>query len=362
MGYKCYYMGVGTNEMYHHICDNACLDSLVYNNYRYLNFNIYILKRGLNMQPVSRRILVKVAHMYYGADMKQSDIAKKLGIDRSTVSKYLKRAKETGIVKIFIAQDNFETIESQLEEKFNLKEVYIVPSSENKDEVYSNLGKAGLNLLKRLIKDKMVIGFNWGRSMGAIGYQAAIENFPAVDADFVPLVGGSESLDVDLHVNTICYKVANAFQARSHYLYAPAITKNTETKKAIINDTNYLRIQDLWDKLDVAFLGIGSPTSASNVIWTDGLKSEYITSSFGNRIIGETCTRFYDKNGNEVPTEVVDRTISIPFSQLHKVKYVIGVAASDEKVPAIYSALKGKLINILITDESTAKKLLNFNS
>ena len=66
----------------------------------------------------------------------------------------------------------------------------------------------------------------------------------------------------------------------------------------------------------VAFLGIGSPTSASNVIWTDGLKSEYITSSFGNRIIGETCTRFYDKNGNEVPTEVVDRTISIPFSQL----------------------------------------------
>ena len=309
-------MGVGTNEIYNHICDDVCLDSLVYNNYRYLNFNIYILKRGLNMQPVSRRILVKVAHMYYGADMKQSDIAKKLGIDRSTVSKYLKRAKETGIVKIFIAQDNFETIESQLEEKFNLKE----------------------------------------------GYQAAIENFPAVDADFVPLVGGSESLDVDLHVNTICYKVANAFQARSHYLYAPAITKNTETKKAIINDTNYLRIQDLWDKLDVAFLGIGSPTSASNVIWTDGLKSEYITSSFGNRIIGETCTRFYDKNGNEVPTEVVDRTISIPFSQLHKVKYVIGVAASDEKVPAIYSALKGKLINILITDESTAKKLLNFNS
>lgn len=226
-------MGVGTNEIYHYICDDACLDSLVYNNYRYLNFNIYILKRGLNMQPVSRRILVKVAHMYYGADMKQSDIAKKLGIDRSTVSKYLKRAKETGIVKIFIAQDNFETIESQLEEKFNLKEVYIVPSSENKDEVYSNLGKAGLNLLKRLIKDKMVIGFNWGRSMGAIGYQAAIENFPAVDADFVPLVGGSESLDVDLHVNTICYKVANAFQARSHYLYAPAITKNTETKKQL---------------------------------------------------------------------------------------------------------------------------------
>ena len=299
------------------------------------------------MQPVSKRILIKVAHMYYEADMKQSEIAKKLGIDRTTVSKYLKRAKEMGIVKIFIVQDSFEALESQLEDKFSLKEVFIVPSSKNPDEVYSNLGKAGLILLKRLIKNKMVIGFNWGRSMGAIGDQASVESFPAVDADFV-------------HVNTICYKVANAFQARSHYLYAPAITKTPETKQAIINDTNYQKIQQLWDKLDVAFVGIGSPTSASNVIWTDGLKSEYITSSFGNRIVGETCTRFYDKNGNEVPTEVVDRTISIPFYQLHKVKYVIGVAASDEKVPAIYSALKGKLINVLITDESTGKELLDF--
>lgn len=129
------------------------------------------------MQPISRRILVKVSHMYYEADMKQSEIAQKLGIDRSTVSKYLKRAKDTGIVKIFIAQDSYETLESALEEKFNLKEVFIVPSSNNPDEVYSNLGKAGLLMLKRLIKNNMVIGFNWGRTMGAIGAQAALEDF-----------------------------------------------------------------------------------------------------------------------------------------------------------------------------------------
>lgn len=313
------------------------------------------------MQPISKRILVKVANMYYEEDMKQSDIAKKLGIDRSTVSKYLKRAKESGIVKIFISQDSYETIESQLEQKFNINEVYIVPSSDSVDETYSNLGKAGINLLQRLIKNKMIVGFNWGRSMGAIGYQASLSSFNKVDADFVPLVGGSESLNVDLHVNTICYKVANAFQAKCHYLYAPSITKDNEIKQAIIKDTNYLKIQDLWSRLDVAFVGIGSPTSASNVIWTDGLKSDYIQSKFKDKIIGEACTRFYDKNGIEVPTEVVDRTISIPFDQLRKTKYVIGVAASDEKLPAIYCALKGKLINILITDENTAKSLLNFS-
>ena len=318
-------------------------------------------------QTVSRRILVKVANMYYEADMKQNEIAKKLGIDRTTVSKYLKRAKELGIVKVYITQDSYEKLETQLEQRFGLKEVYIVPTGEDASETYANLGRAGLTVLSRLVKNKMVVGFNWGRSMGAIANQAVQESFPEVNADFVPLVGGAEKIgeaeliNVELHANTICYKIANAFQARSHYLYAPAITNTPETKQAIIQDKNFQNIQSLWDELDVAFVGIGSPTAASNVIWTDGLKSEYITSKFGDSIIGETCTRFYDKNGNEVPTEVVNRTIAISFEELRRVKYVIGVASFSEKVPAIYSAIKGKLINVLITDELTAKELLDFN-
>lgn len=194
----------------------------------------------------------------------------------------------------------------------------------------------------------------------AIANEATRESFAAVNADFVPLVGGSESLDSELLVNTICYKVANAFNANTHYLYAPAITRTADIKDAIIRDVNYLKIQDFWNRLDIAFVGIGSPYSASNVIWTDGLKSDYIQTNFKGSIAGELCTRFYDKNGNEVPTEVVERTIAIPFEKLRKVNYSIGVAAADEKVPAIYAAFRGKLINVLITDKSTAEKLLAY--
>ena len=45
------------------------------------------------MQPVSKRILIKVAHMYYEEDMKQSEIAKNLGITVSLVKYRLKRGK-----------------------------------------------------------------------------------------------------------------------------------------------------------------------------------------------------------------------------------------------------------------------------
>ena len=64
------------------------------------------------MTPVERRILIKVSTMYYLEHMKQTEIAKRLGVERTTVSKHLKRALEQGIVTITVANENFEDIES----------------------------------------------------------------------------------------------------------------------------------------------------------------------------------------------------------------------------------------------------------
>ena len=47
------------------------------------------------------------------------------------------------------------------------------------------------------------------------------------------------------------------------------------------------------------------------------------------------------------------------LERLRALPYSIGMAASREKVPAILGALRGHYINVLITDEETAKILLN---
>lgn len=81
------------------------------------------------MTPVERRLLIKVSTMYYLEHMKQNDIAKRLGVERTTVSKYLKRAVDKGIVTITVANENFEELESVMEKRFGLKECFIVPQS-----------------------------------------------------------------------------------------------------------------------------------------------------------------------------------------------------------------------------------------
>jgi DNA-binding transcriptional regulator LsrR (DeoR family) len=312
------------------------------------------------MFSVNRRLLVKIAQMYYLENMNQNEIASKFGINRTTVSKYLKKAMLAGLVQISVVNDLYENLETALEQKFGLKEVYIVPSSSDPDEVTNNLGKAGMQFLKRIIMDGDIVGFAWGFTIGALSNSAVMEKCDVVNADMIPLVGGPENIDSEYHVNTIVYKVANAFKARSHYLYAPAITGTAETKTAIMQDVNCKKIINFWDSVNVTILGIGAPIKSSNLVWTGSFGKEYSEPLRDAGVVGDICSRFYDVSGKIINTGLKERTIAIELEKLKDVKYSIGIAASPEKVPAIYGAMKGNFINVLITDEVTAKLLLDF--
>ena len=311
------------------------------------------------MQPVDRRILIKVANMYYIDHMKQRDIASRMGIDRTTVSKYLKKANEVGIVKVSVVQNSFDEFESALEKRFKLKEAYVVPKSYDMQVIKRNMAKAGLNLLRRIINNGQVIGTAWGTTISELADLAEREKLPILDSDFVPLDGGPENIESEFHVNTLCYKLARAFSARSHYIYAPAIARTAEIRDAIVQDVNYEKISAFWNHLSIAIVGIGAPVKSSNLVWTGGFGRDGIESLARTGAVGEICSVFYDLNGQPVQTPFSDRIIAIDLDRLRELEYSIGMAASREKVPAIMGALRGKLINVLITDEETAKILLN---
>ena len=79
----------------------------------------------------NRRILVKVAQMYYEEGATQSEIAEIVGVSRSLVSKFLTKAKELGIVEITIHDEGlhqFRQLERKVERLYNLREVVCIES------------------------------------------------------------------------------------------------------------------------------------------------------------------------------------------------------------------------------------------
>lgn len=311
------------------------------------------------MTPVERRILIKVASMYYLEHMKQNDIAKRFGVERTTVSKYLKRALDKGIVTITVANEKFEDLESAMEKRFGLKECFIVPKSYDLLAVKQAMGRAGLQLLRRIVSSNLIIGLAWGTSIRELTRYAENSKLPKIDSDFIPLDGGPENIDSEYHVNTLCYELAKAFGGRCHYIYAPAITRTAEIRNAIIQDSNYEKISALWEKLDIGLVGIGAPVKSSNLVWMGEFGKQAIESLRTTGAVGEICSVFYDKNGREVQTDFSDRIIAVGLDKLRNLNYSIGMATSREKVMSMLGACKGQLINVLITDETTAKLMLN---
>lgn len=310
------------------------------------------------------RILVKVAQMYYIDGLTQSEISKKLGIYRTTISRLLKKAKEDGIVTITIkSEDNgcFE-LEETMAKRFGLKEVCVVPSEpmQTHDIKMQTLGYAAAEYLKRIAKDGDAIGFAWGTTLAAVARE--LTDCKVISANIVPLVGGFSDTDSENHVATIVSKVAAAFKVKAHYLYAPAITSDKAIKDAIIQDNNYKNISQLWKKVNKAFVGIGSPRSSSNLVWSNEYRSMFINDLKNSDAVGEICSRFYDANGNIINSGLNDRIIGMELDMLRNIEYSVGVAESQVKVPSILSALKGKFINVLITTEETARLILELDN
>ncbi|MDV2685185.1 sugar-binding transcriptional regulator [Alkalihalophilus lindianensis] len=307
-----------------------------------------------------RRLLVKVAQMYYEEDMTQNEISKELGIYRTTIGRMLKKARKEGIVQIHIDNTSYETfeLETKIKKVFQLKDVIIVPNNnhDSDEKRKAALGYATLELMNRIIKDDDTVGFAWGKTLGSMIEQPM--EYKPKKVDFVPLVGGPGTLDSKYHVNTIIYNVANTFGGSSHFIDAAAVVEKKETKNDIVTSNFFKKILDMWQKLNIAVVGIGAPLASSNMIWTGFYGDKEIDELNNLDAVGDICSRFYDINGQVIESEVAERTVAIELDRLKELEYSIGVAESANKVPSILGALRGKYVNVLITNESTAEELL----
>jgi len=74
--------------------------------------------------------------------------------------------------------------------------------------------------------------------------------------------------------------------------------------------------------------------------------------------VGNIMAQFFNIEGEKVNCELHRRIVSLSIEQLRGLKKVIGVAGGNRKIRSVLDALHGKFINILITDESTARSLI----
>jgi DNA-binding transcriptional regulator LsrR (DeoR family) len=108
---------------------------------------------------------------------------------------------------------------------------------------------------------------------------------------------------------------------------------------------------------ELALVGIGALDESAPLVRYGHLSKADRERLLSAGAVGDTCTRFFTAEGE--PVRVLDdRLIAIEWEHLLAIPRVIAMAAGMDKVAAISGALRSGVVNVLITDEATAARVL----
>ncbi len=303
--------------------------------------------------------VIEAAKLYYLLDYNQSDIAKELGVSRPTVSRLLQLAKEEGVVQIKIIDptEDVQNLSVRLEQKFNLKKAIVTQIPQYEDHVIKTyLGEVSANYLHEIVNDGDVIGVTWGTTL----YHTAVElkQKAVKDVKVVQLKGGVSHSETNTYMNEILYLFGKAYNTAPHHLPLPAIVDHVVVKQAMEADRHIKRILELGKEANIALFTIG-PIKSHSLLFQLGYFTEEEIKGLRSKAVGDICSRFFDSNGVIYNEQLNARTLGIELDELKKKEHSILVAGGAAKIEGIYGALKGRYANVLVTDQYTAKFLLD---
>ncbi|MFS0779122.1 sugar-binding transcriptional regulator [Neobacillus sp. 3P2-tot-E-2] len=306
--------------------------------------------------------VIEAAKLYYLLDHNQNDIAKILGVSRPTVSRLLQQAKEKGIVQINIMDptEDVESLTAQLEKKFNLKRAIVAPIPQFENHIIKNyLGEKAALYLDEIVKDQDIIGVTWGTTL----YHIAVELRQKFvkDVKVVQLKGGVSHAETNNYASEILYLFGKAYNTSPLNLPLPAIVDHIVVKQAMEADRHIKKILELGKKANIALFTIGS-IKTDSLLFQMGYFTESDQKALNEKAVGDICSRFFDSKGEVCDESLNERTLGVKLEDLRKKEYSILVAGGPNKIEGIYGALKGHYANVLITDQFTAKFLLDKNS
>jgi DNA-binding transcriptional regulator LsrR (DeoR family) len=308
------------------------------------------------------RLMSKVARMYYEQAMRQGEIAEQLGLSQATISRLLNSAREAGIVRIQINIPSGVNprLEEEVTRKYHLKDVVVVDCDDEVDEglLQREIGAAAAYYVETTIRSNDVVGLSsWSGTLLAL--VDAMHQVPGkAGIQVVQILGGIGNPSAEVHANRLTGRFASLVNGTPHFLPAPGIVGSQAALQVLLADQYVRETMDLFEHVNMALVGIGD-VEPSKLLTLSGnvLSMEEQDHLRHIGAVGDILLHFFDSSGHPAKGPLRNRVVSMSLGQLSKVNRAIAVAGGARKYQAILGALRGRLINVLVTDCQTAERL-----
>jgi len=306
------------------------------------------------------QLILDIATYYYEQRLTQDEIGRRMNVSRSTISRLLNEARERGIVSIKINYpwQRKHDLEQRLVDTFGLLKARVLAGKEKaEDEILKGMGVLAARLLDSYIKDGQILGVSYGRSLAST--IAALSPSRQVTLTVVPVIGALGSDNPSIDGPDLVRRFAQAYGGEYRYFPVPLLVEDVRTRDGLIQLPQVYETLNLAKRADIVLLGIGTTSpGTSSRIWKGYLDERQLQRLKNQGAVGHMCGQFYDSGGQLLDLEVNQRSIGIGIKTLETIDFVIAVASGEAKIAAILGALRGKYLNILVTDDATASALL----
>jgi DNA-binding transcriptional regulator LsrR (DeoR family) len=305
-------------------------------------------------------LLVQVARYYYEQNLTQAEIGRRINASHSTVSRLLQQAIDNGIVQIFINYpwERAQNLEKRLCAKFKLREAQVLLGKErNEEEIRKGMGVLAARLIDSQIKNGIILGVSYGRSLACT--ISALAPKRKVAMTVIQIIGALGIDNPRIDGPELVRQIAQIYGGEFRYLPVPLLVQDIRTRDALVQSPHIYDTLHLARKSNIALLGIGSLSpAATSMIWKGYLNEHELSLIKDQGAVGHMCGQFYDIRGQLLDIDINQRAISIGIKALVNIDLVVAVAGGQAKGEAILGALRGQHLNVLVTDDAAATRVL----
>jgi DNA-binding transcriptional regulator LsrR (DeoR family) len=296
--------------------------------------------------------------LYYIAGNTQDEIAKKLKVSRATAQRLVSLCLSERLITFKLEHPIAACMElaARLTDKYALRYCEVVPTDAVSPGSVAGVANRAAALLETTLRSEKptIVAIGTGRTMRAAVEQVAPMDCP--NHQLVSLVGNISPDGSASFFDTLA-RLADLTKARHYPVPLPVFLASEAERQQVLKIAPVSRVRALAEKADLRLVGIGQIDQNAQVYVDGFVTRDELLEMLRLGAVAEVTAWAIDAEGRIVNGGMNKRLSSVPLPIPAK-NLTVAAALGPSKVLPIRAALKGRIINGVITDEATAQALL----
>lgn len=314
-------------------------------------------------------LATRAAWLSYIGGLTQEDIARRLGVSRVKVNRLIALAHREGLVRVFIEGTAAECValEDRIAKAYGLELCIVAPDlaarhAADAELPLAALGTAGARYLMGALErpEVKVVGVGHGRTLAAV-----VDRLPRIartDLKFVSLLG-SLTRNAAANPFDVIHRLAGKVGGESYFLPVPFFADSAEDKAVLVAQRSVQDVFWLARAADLVVVGIGELSARAHLRETGMITAGEFAELERAGAMGEVLGHFFAADGSSVAADINDRAMGLAPEELKgpagRRREVVAIAGGHGKARAIEAVLESGFLTGLVTDEATARRLVD---